>query len=433
MMFRLVPLFEADGGGGEDVGVEPGYSPNSDLAILEEGGDEAWSNYDPKESAKSGDEDLEGAEEEEPEEESGEESESSDESKEEDKEGEEENEEDKEPELDDDEKKADDYAEAQGRPTFKALKTEFPTLFKRFPQLRTVVFREEAYTGVFPTVDDAKDASGRLDSLEKSRQTLFSGDPGDLIKTVIEENPDGALKLARGFFSELNKTDDNLYWEAASPLLYGLVKQLENVDKETAQRVNQFVFGTDKIGTIANRAPSDPKLDAERKDLEAKKDDFQEKIYTRNHKEISDTYFSSLRRAVSAQIRKSVPDATPYVHRAMINDAVDEIGRSMESDSRHMATMGSLWKRGVRDGFEGDSKARILRALLGRARIASTKAIAVVRAESNKQAETKAKKGATKKLDEETIKTRRKREPSTNSRNQSRPPKDQSDLEFLQS
>src|SRR5437763_300329 len=45
-----------------------------------------------------------------------------------------------------------------GRPTFKDIKAKYPNLFKDFPDLRDMVFRERDYSELFPTVEDAKEA-----------------------------------------------------------------------------------------------------------------------------------------------------------------------------------------------------------------------------------------------------------------------------------
>jgi len=46
-------------------------------------------------------------------------------------------------------------------PTYKEVHTKFPTLFKEFPNLRHTIFREQEYTKLYPTVEDAKDAKDK--------------------------------------------------------------------------------------------------------------------------------------------------------------------------------------------------------------------------------------------------------------------------------
>src|SRR5439155_10821415 len=45
-----------------------------------------------------------------------------------------------------------------GRPSFKDIKAKYPNLFKDFPDLREMFFREQGYSELFPTVEDAKEA-----------------------------------------------------------------------------------------------------------------------------------------------------------------------------------------------------------------------------------------------------------------------------------
>src|SRR5215471_9558495 len=45
------------------------------------------------------------------------------------------------------------------RPTMQELREAFPDLFKKFPSMRDVFYREQEFTQIFPTIEDAKEAS----------------------------------------------------------------------------------------------------------------------------------------------------------------------------------------------------------------------------------------------------------------------------------
>tara|TARA_Y100000310_G_scaffold26486_1_gene25266 strand:+ start:5028 stop:6341 length:1314 start_codon:yes stop_codon:yes gene_type:complete len=357
--------------------------------------------------------------------------------------------EDEDSELDDDELKADEVAEAQGRPTFRELKKGFPELFKKHPQLKTVIFREEAYTAVFPTVDDAKDADRRLNALEEDIGDIFNGNPEGLIKALQERSPDKAIEFSKKFMAVLEAEDEGLYYQVASPLFLGLISQLDSIGRRdnnknltnAAKLINQFIYGSTALGDTGDRLSSstrkDPKLDKERQELEEKKDQYDRRIHQENHRQITDAYYSNISRMISSKIKRAMPDATPFVRKAMLNSVIGDIGETMEADGRHMGTMRSLWQRGQKDGFSRDSKTKILRALLERSRSLTNRSISKIVAEAVKGEKNKTKlddeTGSKDDVDKKVIKSTRRREARKARSSTGGPPSDMSDLDFLRS
>ena len=103
------------------------------------------------------------------------------------------------------------------RVDYEELKKEFPELFKKFPSLKHAFFREQQFTELFPTVEDAKAASEAQAQLEEISETVVSGDVGAFFTSLKNESEDGYKKFTGNFLPTLAKADKDLYLDVISP------------------------------------------------------------------------------------------------------------------------------------------------------------------------------------------------------------------------
>lgn len=265
---------------------------------------------------------------------------------------------------------------AQGRLTFKEITAKFPTLFKEFPQLRHTFFREQEYSNVFPTVEDAKEANQKAQNYSYLEQDILAGNPGNLLVSVAQSDPAAFAKVVNNFLPTVYSLSKDTFYEVTQPILVNALQAAYKDGTETgnknlataAQYINRFLFGTadiDQTRPIVNRQAPPP--DPERQQFEQEKGRF---IQGRTREFEADVHKSA-----EAEIRKlSAAGLDPenqlneFTRNSIIDKVVAQVGAVLLKDTKHLAMMNSLWKRAFQSGLTPEYKTRILQAFLSRAK-----------------------------------------------------------------
>lgn len=257
------------------------------------------------------------------------------------------------------------------RLTYKEITTKYPSLFKDFPALRQGFFREQKFTEIFPTIEDATAASEASDDYNAIVADLQEGKIDNILE-VLEG--DQLKNAAASFLPSLFEKDKQVYFAITGPLLNNFLIQAYNAAessgdadlKASAQWLAKWAFGDfayasgGKVVQPMNNQPSDGKkrLDDERKEYENSK--FQD-----NYNSVVDTGLKALRN----DIARGLSDVTSATLKSMIIKAVEEeVSDALERDPSHVRKMDALWKRARGAGFVGDHKTRLLTTYLARAK-----------------------------------------------------------------
>ncbi|MGH7889985.1 MAG: hypothetical protein ACRENF_05485, partial [Thermodesulfobacteriota bacterium] len=254
------------------------------------------------------------------------------------------------------------------RPSLKDVTKQYPDFFKKFPDLRHAFFREKEFTELYPTVDDAREASEKSETYDALVGALEEGNLAPVFEGL--EDPE---KVVTSFLPSLYKHNQELYYQVTTPLLEKIIKQAyrEGVANEnenlqnSAAHLAKWLFNDISVATDENRTTvqkparqRDDKLDQERANWELER-------YNEARSVIHSSGESKLKREIELALDESIKGRT----RKLITDAVyDEIGEALEADKGHMARMGSLWTRAAAAKFSGDHKSRIVSAYLARAK-----------------------------------------------------------------
>lgn len=264
---------------------------------------------------------------------------------------------------------------AQGRLTFKEVTTKFPTLFKEFPALRHAFFREQEYSKVFPTVEDAQEAAAKAADFSFLEQDLLSGEPKNLLASVAQVSPEAFGKIASKIMPAIYEVDKDTFYEMTEPILKNALQAAFKDGSSSgtqdgknlalaAQYIHRFLFRTADISNeqpaIREKAP-----DPDRAKFEQERQQFQEARYYEFRQNIAAT--------AEAEIRKMITDGldpekklNDFTRKTIIKEVIEQIGSVLDKDPRHLATMESLWTRARKNGLTGEHKARILQTYLGR-------------------------------------------------------------------
>lgn len=280
----------------------------------------------------------------------------------------------------DDEEKGDkDEDKELARADYKALKTEFPELFKKHPEFKEAIFREQAFTEIFPTVEEAQKAADAQIAYEEITSAILGGDAGRFISELKSEDSKGMAKFAENFLPALQKEDKNLFLEIVSPIVSQMIKNVyESGKKETDEKTKNNIMGAAKIvrrilfggdyediekdfvGLV--EAGKDKKDDKEDKEVQARLDRRLAEVRT----EVSDACYGLLQK----EIEKGLEDLKerPGLKKMLIRQIKDDVLADMDKDKAYIGRMDNLWKREARNGFSGTLKSSFTTTFMGKAK-----------------------------------------------------------------
>jgi hypothetical protein len=277
---------------------------------------------------------------------------------------------------------------------------EYPDLFKKFPYLERAYYREQAFTEITPTIEDAKLAVEKANVLDNFEKELMTGSTEKIIRAIKEESPDGFNKLVDDYLPTLEKIDERAYHHVLGSVIkdtiVAMVEEAETSKNESlrtaAQLLNQFVFGTSKFEPqkpLSSDKPKENKNDDVNKEREA----FLKEKLEMAQSDLNTKVQNILKATIDGNIdpKKSMSD---YVRNKAAEDVQKTVERLLSQDTRFKTVLNKLWEAAAKDKYSKNSIDTIKSAILSRARTLLPAAI--------KTARNQALKGMGKRVKEET-------------------------------
>jgi hypothetical protein len=301
----------------------------------------------------------------------------------------------------DKDKKDDDDNEGTARVEFSAIKEKYPNFFKDFPDLRHAFFREQQFTEIFPTVEEAQKAAQDQVQYEEITSAVISGDAEKFLEELGGESKDGLAKFVENFIPALRNADKDLYFDVATPIVRNHVREvfaagIRNKDANVvnaAKIVHKLLFGGN-YDDIENDTPlpdrRTTRRDKDKDDDEDKKElsQRQNQKYHTLYQDVTNLVYSTLEK----ELEKGLEDLKdrPGLKKAVIKEAKERILAEMEKDQNYLTRINSLWQREQRNGFNGSLKPSFQTTFMGKARTILTK----MRIEARKEILGKEDKGS---------------------------------------
>lgn len=278
-------------------------------------------------------------------------------------------------ELDEEESTPEAGTELSGRPSLKTLAEKFPDIFKTYPELRTALGRETAFSQIYPTLNDAKDAAEKSQILDTFSERLTEGDASFLLKTLHDHDPKSVDKFATSFLPSLFKGNQALFAKVTTPLIRNVLRQSlrqgiasgsKNLEL-SAKHLYNHIFGTAEIpendNDLQERETPNPEVERLQQQLDEK----------------NQNDFQSYRMTVGTEIKSSIRKSTELLlgedfplkganREAVIKQIGEELGDTLFKDQNHMKMMNSLFEKARKAGLSGEHKASIKTAYLARAK-----------------------------------------------------------------
>jgi len=279
---------------------------------------------------------------------------------------------------------------------------KYPTLFKEFPYLEKAYYREQQYTELLPTIDDAKLAVEKSGTLDKFQEELMSGSVEGVLKAVKETDANAFYKIADNYLPTLARVDEKAYYTILGNIIKNTVSHMfregDRINNDTLKNaaaiVNQFVFGTSDYNPPVNLSGNgrDPKYDEQENRIKQQQEQFTKQRFETTRDDLSNRVETTLKSTIEAYIDPK-ESMSSYVRKTAGRDAMENLQSLLDGDSRLRTILDKMWQKAFEDNFSKTSIDRIKSAYLSKAK---TLLPAVI-----KKARTEALKGSGRRVVEE--------------------------------
>jgi hypothetical protein len=257
----------------------------------------------------------------------------------------------------------------------KEILAKYPNLFKEFPYLEKAYYREQQFTELLPTIDDAKQAVEAKHTLDRMEADVMGGNTELILKAVREQNPRGFAKIVDQYLPTLARVDEKAYFHVLGNVtkhtIVAMVREARNSGNEAlqsaAQLLNQFVFGTSDFKPPTNLSRPEPEADSKDNELQQREQNFVRQQFDSARDDLNTRINNTLKNTIDANIdpKKSMTD---YVRKNASREAIEMLESVLSKDTRFTALKDKLWESAFNENFSRVSVERIKSAYLSRAK-----------------------------------------------------------------
>ena len=245
----------------------------------------------------------------------------------------------------------------------REILAKYPNLFKEFPYLEKAYYREQQYTEIFPTLDDAKTAIEKSETLDNFEQDVMSGNLTTILQTVKDSNPNTFLRIADGWLNTLSQVDEKAYFHVLGNIgkmtIAGMVREAKRSGNEelgkAAHILNQFMFGTSDYTPPSHLAKEEREEDNTR---EKQISDRERQFVTQQFESARDDLNTRVNNAFVKTIDQNLDpreSMTAYVKKNATREAMDLLDRLINQDTRFRTLVDKLWDRAFQSNFSRKS------------------------------------------------------------------------------
>lgn len=277
-------------------------------------------------------------------------------------------------------------------PRRKEILAAFPDLFKKFPQIEKAMYRERAYSEILPTIEDAKAAVEKADTLDKHEVQLKSGTIEGILGVVHEGDKEAFARLVDNYMPALYKTDQHAYYHTIGNIVKHTIISMVNDGKtrndenlsNAAAVLNEYMFGTTKFTHPQNLSKSevqDPKAKEQENDLSER----EQALLKKEFDKALGTLDERVDKVIEATVAKNIDPKetmTAYSKRNAIKQVQEELEAAIENDTRFMKIYDAMWLKAKEKDFDRDSMDKLYRAYVSKAGTLLSGIISKVRKEA---------------------------------------------------
>lgn len=259
-------------------------------------------------------------------------------------------------------------------PRKKEILKKYPDIFKDFPHLEKAYYRDQQFTELLPTIDDAKEVIEKAGLLDNFEAKLMEGSTVEVLKAVKETNQESFNKMVDNYLPALQKVDNDAYYHVIGNVIkntiISMAREAKNSQDEGLQAaalaIQKFVFGTTEFVPPGNLSKGDADK-GETDKLKSDREAFTKERFEFAQGDLDTKIHNVLKSTVDAHIDPK-ESMTEYVKRNAVREAVELVDSTIEQDVEFRKTLDNLWKTAFEKNFDATSLARIKSAYLSKAR-----------------------------------------------------------------
>lgn len=320
----------------------------------------------------------------------------------------------------------------------KEILAKYPTLFKDFPYLERAYYREQQFTELYPTIQDAKIAGEKAAILDQAEQSVMNGDISIFLQAAKEENGEAFNKIADNYLPTLRKVDEKAYYHVLGNVIKDTIITMVREGRAlgdggapltaAANVLNQFIFGSQTFQPPTQLSKRvDPQVTQQQNEIQQERQQQIMHQFTTVRDDLQLRTDNVLKSTIDGHIDPNEL-MSDYVKGHAVQEAFSTLENLISKDTRFKGLLDKLWERAFQSGFDKESTDRIKSAYLSKAKTLLPSVI--------KSARNKALKGVSPVVEQTApkkgpIAPGRSASPSTRYRKASDIPKGMSTLEVL--
>jgi vacuolar-type H+-ATPase subunit E/Vma4 len=254
---------------------------------------------------------------------------------------------------------------------------EYPDLFKKFPYLERAYYRDQQFTEILSTIEDAKEAAESHKVLQRYTEDMVEkGNVNNVLKMIKDSNPETYARVVDNYMEHLRTVDPAAHTHVQSNMVKNVILGMVETAKSdgdddlrtAALLLNKWAFGTAKF-TPPEKMAKDLKPEDK-----SKADEISEKEKAFN-KRITDNAMQNVTTRVNNSIKSAIENnidpqqaMTDYVKRNATRDALEKITDLIDRDTRFQTIVNKLWEKAHKANFSDESLAEVRRAFLSKAK-----------------------------------------------------------------
>lgn len=269
---------------------------------------------------------------------------------------------------------------------------KYPTLFKDFPALEKSYYRDQQFTQILGTIDEAKEAVENSKVLQRfSDDMIESGNTHNLLKMIKDNNPATFNSVVDNYLEHLAKVDEGAYHHVLGNVIkntiLGMVQEAKDSGDDdlrtAAALLNKYAFGSTKFVPPNKLSKEEDKSNKGESEISKREQDIIRSQIQNATSDINARVTGTIKNAINQHIDPK-GHMTDFIKGVAVQKALDKVTGLIERDTRFGKIVEKLWERAAKDNFSKASQDDIKRAYLSRAKGLLTPVLQSVRNEALK-------------------------------------------------
>lgn len=260
----------------------------------------------------------------------------------------------------------------------REILAKYPKLFKDFPYLEKAYYREQQFTELLPTIQDAKTAVAKSQFLDKFDQDLMNGDISTVLQAAKNADHEAFLKIADNYLPTLRKVDQQAYYHVMGNVIKDTIVTMVREGRALGEQgaplqaaanvLNQFIFGSQQFTpptTLSRQQGPDEKV---RETAQKQEEHTRLLSQFENTKDDLQTRADNVLKATISQNIDPKKTMTDFVRTHAEKDAMDMLDNLISKDRNFRGLLDRLWEKAFEKKFDKETTDRIKSAYLSKAK-----------------------------------------------------------------